>query len=304
PDGPEVGIRSIHLPDGCRDIRHPSLSCGISILDIIPQRVDGLAAASGRTLLLRSQKAIVSLCCRHTFHFGPVFPRERPLLSAAEPATGHQNALAETLADVNGPSSARPSIPFRPPLVKAGLISRSSPSSLLRKWLAGLSAEGKIRSQEVKISCKVLPLQPPHRTYGERLIAIGDAAGHVKPTTGGGIYYGLIGAEMACNVLQDALADDDLSARRLSRYERSWRQKLGREIKTGHWGRELFERLSERQIDLLFEIIRSAGIDEALLKASDISFDWHSRSIIALLKYRLITQAIRPSRWLWHSRPR
>jgi hypothetical protein len=39
-------------------------------------------------------------------------------------------------------------------------------------------------------------------------------------------------------------------------------------------------------------MVRSAGIDEALLKAEDLSFDWHSRTIMRLLKYQLVVRTI------------
>ena len=107
----------------------------------------------------------------------------------------------------------------------------------------------------------------------------------MKPTTGGGIYYGLIGAELAGNILNRALADNDLTKKRLSIYERAWRRKLGGELRTGYWVRKFFERLNEQQIDRLFKIIKASGFDEALLKARGISFDWHSRTIMSLLKY-------------------
>ena len=37
--------------------------------------------------------------------------------------------------------------------------------------------------------------RPVSRTYGTRVLAVGDAAGLVKPTTGGGIYYSLISGQ-------------------------------------------------------------------------------------------------------------
>jgi flavin-dependent dehydrogenase len=43
----------------------------------------------------------------------------------------------------------------------------------------------------------VVPLVPLSRTYEERVLAVGDAAGQVKPTAGGGIYYGMLGAQDA-----------------------------------------------------------------------------------------------------------
>jgi digeranylgeranylglycerophospholipid reductase len=181
-------------------------------------------------------------------------------------------------------------VPTKPRLAKAGLLSRRNAGSYLKKWLAELAARGKITTDEVRIRYGVIPLRPLSRTCGERLIVVGDAAGQVKPTSGGGIYYGLLSTEIAAEVLHEALRDDDLSARRLARYERGWRKKLSRELRTGYWFRRLFERLSHQQIDRIFAIMKSGGIDEALLKAEDLTFDWHGRTIMSLLKYRLVAR--------------
>jgi len=178
--------------------------------------------------------------------------------------------------------------PTYPRMAKVGLISRREPGKLLKRMLENLYKAGEIPSKDAEIHYGGIPLKPPTRTYGERMVAVGDAAGQVKPTTGGGIYYGLIGAEIAADVLYQALADNDLSAKRLSSYERAWRRKLGGELRTGYWERKLFERLDERQIDQMFRIIKASGIDEALLKAKDISFDWHSKTIKSLLKYQVL----------------
>ncbi len=184
-------------------------------------------------------------------------------------------------------------VPMSNGMARVGLLSRSEAGARLKQWLRQLAEQGKIMSADVKLSYGGIPLKSPPRTYGKRLLAVGDAAGQVKPTTGGGIYYGLLGAEIAADVLHQALADNDLSAKRLSSYQRAWRRKLGRELRTGHWARKLFERMSERQIDRVFKIIRSSGIDEALLKDKDITFDWHSRAIMSLLKYQLITRTLK-----------
>lgn len=184
-------------------------------------------------------------------------------------------------------------VPTSHGIARAGLLSRTEPGARLKQWLRRLAEQGKIATSDVKLSFGGIPLKPPPRTYGKRLLAVGDAAGQVKPTTGGGIYYGLLGAEIAADVLHQALEDNDLSAKRLSSYQRAWRRKLGREIRTGYWARKLFERMSERQIDRVFKIIRSRGIDEALLKDKDITFDWHSRAIMSLLKYQLITRTLK-----------
>ena len=183
-------------------------------------------------------------------------------------------------------------VPTTPPMARVGLMSRKSPGLYLRKWLAHLAAQGKIVTSEAELSYGGVPLKPLPRTCGERLMVVGDAAGQVKPTSGGGIYYGLLGADIAAKTLHQALEDDDLSAKRLARYERGWKKKLGRELKIGYWARKLFERLSDRQIDRIFEIVKTNGIDEALLKAEDLSFDWHSKTVLRLMGYQMVSKAI------------
>ena len=171
-------------------------------------------------------------------------------------------------------------------------MARREPGLHLKKWLHLLSEKGKIAGTDIKPGYGGIPLKPPARTCGERMIAVGDAAGQVKPTSGGGIYYGLIGAEIAAETLHRALSEDDLSVKSLARYERAWRKKLGGELRTGYWARKLFERLNDRQIDHLFKIIKAGGIDTTLLKAEDVSFDWHGRTIRKLIKYQVVARTL------------
>jgi digeranylgeranylglycerophospholipid reductase len=179
-------------------------------------------------------------------------------------------------------------VPVSPGLARAGLLTRRKPGDHLKKWLDQLKSKGKIATTDVKIHFGVIPLKPPARTYGERLIAVGDAAGQVKPTSGGGIYYGLLCADIAAETLDKALTDDDLSAGRLSSYEKAWRRKLGRELRMGYRARKLFECLSYKQIDTLLRIAKAFGIEDAIFKADGISFDWHGRTARQLVKHRVL----------------
>ena len=184
-------------------------------------------------------------------------------------------------------------VPTSPPKALVGLLSRRSPGLYLRKLISSLLAQGKIVSDEAELSHRGISLKPLARTYGRRLVVVGDAAGQVKPTTGGGIYYGLLCADIAANSLHRALDDDDLSARNLASYEREWKKKLGRELKIGYWARKFYEHLSDRQVDRVFDIIKSNGLDEALLKTDDLSFDWHGEVILRFLGYRVLSKAIK-----------
>lgn len=173
-----------------------------------------------------------------------------------------------------------------------GLLSRRSPEFYLQKLLSFLEAQGKIVSAGAKPGYRGILLKPPARTYGDRLLVVGGAAGQVKPTTGGGIYYGLLCADIAVDTLHQALGRGDLSARSLAGYEKGWRRRLGRELRTGYWARKLYEHMSDAQIDRAFDIIKSRGIDDALLKAEDVSFDWHGEVILRLVGHQLLARAI------------
>ena len=66
------------------------------------------------------------------------------------------------------------------------------------------------------------------------LLAIGDAAGLVKPTTGGGIHYSIVSAALAADVADRALSGRSARPSALSAYERAWRAELDREFEAQH----------------------------------------------------------------------
>ena len=171
-------------------------------------------------------------------------------------------------------------VPIAPHKARVGLFSRHSPQLYMKNLLADLGRQGKISRSEAPINYGGIPLKTLPRTYRDRVVVVGDAAGQVKPTTGGGIYYGLLCAEIASDVLGRALVSGDLSQKAFARYERGWRARLGRELRIGRWARKLYEGFSDRQIDEVFDIIVSNGIHHDILSATDFSFDWHGQSIL------------------------
>ncbi|MFC1913393.1 geranylgeranyl reductase family protein [Chloroflexota bacterium] len=184
-------------------------------------------------------------------------------------------------------------VPTSPSQALVGLLSRRSPEHYLRKLMLSLLAAGKIISAETETRYRGISLKPLTKTYRDRVIVVGDAAGQVKATTGGGIYYGLLCAEIATDHLHRALESDDLSAKSLANYQREWQRKLGWELKICYWARKLYEHLSDQQIDRAFDIIESEGIDESLLRADDLSFDWHGEIILKLLRRRALSEALK-----------
>jgi geranylgeranyl reductase family protein len=137
---------------------------------------------------------------------------------------------------------------------------------------------------------KILPLAPISRTYGDRLLAIGDAAGLVKPTTGGGIYYSLVSASLAAETLADAISRNDLSARRLAVYEQRWRERLSSEFQAQTRLRLLAHRMSDSDIEQLFDLARTDGVMPIVRRTA--SFNRHRKLILALLKHPPVRQLL------------
>jgi digeranylgeranylglycerophospholipid reductase len=177
----------------------------------------------------------------------------------------------------------------------AGLLTNHSPGGHLREWITRLQEEGRITGKIATIRYGGIPLKPLPRTFGDRFLVVGDAAGQVKPTTGGGLYFGLLCADIAAETLHTAFQEADFSLRKMSLYERNWRQKIGPELRREYLARRLYEHLSNRQIEGLFSRLKSSGVVESLLREEQLSFDWHGGLMMKVLKAGL------ESLWPFHS---
>jgi flavin-dependent dehydrogenase len=180
-------------------------------------------------------------------------------------------------------------VPSDPGKARVGLLTRRRTGHYFKQFVAYLAAQGKIVSGEVKPDFGGIPLKPLEKTFASRLLVVGEAAGQVKPTSGGGIYYGLLGADIAADVLHQAIEINRFSEKVLARYDRLWRRRLGREIALGYWARRVFERLSDGQVDRIFDIIKTNGLERALMDMKELSFDWHGKIIMTLLRQRALT---------------
>ena len=183
-------------------------------------------------------------------------------------------------------------VPTSPGKALVGLLARRDNAFYLRKLLDSLSADGKIASVDVKMNFGGVPLKPLPHTRSDNLLVIGTAAGQVKPITGGGIYFGLICADMAANTLKRAFETGNLTAHGLAAYERAWRRKLAGELRTGYWARKAYEMLSDRQVSRIFELMASTRIIEELQQSEELGFDWHAAVVAKIMGQKLLAGAI------------
>ena len=127
-----------------------------------------------------------------------------------------------------------------------------------------------------------MPVAPVTKSYADRIVAVGDAAGLTKPVSGGGIFYSLLSAQFAAETLIEALAADDLSAARLSHYEARWRGRLMPEIRISRRFRDCLARLSDDEWDTLVTALASDDV-QALIRRKAM-FNWHGPLIRSMVK--------------------
>lgn len=178
---------------------------------------------------------------------------------------------------------------------RLGLLCETDARARFHAYFAEMSRQYGSTAEMPAPRMKMLPLGPVRKTISDRIVAVGDAAGLVKPTTGGGIYYGLLSGHYAAETLDACLASDRLGERDLRQYETRWRERIGPDIRAGLMFRRLATRLGDTSIDALVEVARVDGIVPLLKETAD--FNWHRRAALALMRHPAFRRAVISSIW-------
>ena len=120
-------------------------------------------------------------------------------------------------------------------------------------------------SKQKNVLSAVIPLSQRKITAKSKVLLVGDAAGQVKATTGGGIIFG-----GNCARIAGALAPTMIEDGNSSQYEREWRKKFGRDLMLHRRVREMYNSMSDTQIDRYFSIAKKAGAEKFLMKHGDM----------------------------------
>jgi len=98
----------------------------------------------------------------------------------------------------------------------------------------------------------LIPVKPVRKSFSERILLVGGAAGQSKPWSGGGVIYGLTCAEIAAKIVEKAFRFNDFSEDALKEYEIGWRRKIEKQIKFGIAFRKFLEKSNDFQLDIAF----------------------------------------------------
>jgi len=115
-----------------------------------------------------------------------------------------------------------------------------------------------------------IPIGPLKRTYSDGVLIAGDAAGQIKPTSGGGVYTGAVCAKIAGQVAAEAVSEENVSANRLEEYESRWKAALGRELRTGMRIHDFIGGLTDKELDDLIGSMNNNAILELITKYGDM----------------------------------
>jgi len=116
----------------------------------------------------------------------------------------------------------------------------------------------------------VIPIGTASTTVGDGVLLVGDAAGQVKPTSGGGIYTGGVCARIAGQIAGCAALAGQTTRQTLAEYERRWQNEIGGELRFGLAAHRVLAALSDSEIDAVLATIDNPSILQLIAEEGDI----------------------------------
>jgi flavin-dependent dehydrogenase len=166
--------------------------------------------------------------------------------------------------------------------VRVGVCLMGSALPYFQRLVASPLLAGRLGAQLSPLRKRRVPIAPVSRSVTDRVLLVGDAAGQVKPLTGGGIYYSIVCADLAARAVTVAASTGDFSARQLGGYEQAWRNAIGRNLAVSHYTRRLLAWSSDEQFDALVAFFQAAEVQELIARYAD--FDAHHHFFSALFR--------------------
>ncbi|MGO8786102.1 MAG: NAD(P)/FAD-dependent oxidoreductase [Terriglobia bacterium] len=262
------------------------LGCWVNSLEVEKHSVGiRYRTPDGTPVTLQSQVAIITTGVNGSLNqpLGLAHPRQFLRAVQAEmalPPNGHGNATRVFVGQGVAPGAFGWEIPLGNNRWRVGLMTEHNPDPFFAKLVQRIAPNTDLST--LRVDRKGIAQAAIGRCVVERIIAAGEAAGHIKTTTGGGIYYGLLSAELAADVVIRAFQTKNFSARTLGEFERYWRSTFGSELVVGYFARKLASHFTDGQIDRFFD---AANASDLLVRLNGrLKFDWHHRALLATLR--------------------
>lgn len=119
----------------------------------------------------------------------------------------------------------------------------------------------------------IIPYGIMNKISFDNIMLLGDSAGQVKATTGGGIVMLLTAAKYASKCVRLCFANRNFSKKFIRRhYEKPCSQTIGRELKLHFIIRLILENFSAKDFDSFFKIIKENKIEHLIYFYGDMDF--------------------------------
>ncbi len=176
-------------------------------------------------------------------------------------------------------------IPKRDGTAKVGLATRSgNPRDFLQRLMSKHPAAseklGKAKITRLAFHSISLGGAIP-KAFSNGFVAVGDAASQVKPTTGGGVIFGLTCAQIAAQVALEALQKNDVSSSLLETYQQRCGKVLDFDFKVMLKIRRFLDSLSDEKIDEVLRFCTKIGLAKTLEDIEEI--DFQGRTFLKIL---------------------
>ena len=254
------------------------ISLGRDRVDIETESLD----APDRTFAARMVILATGIDHRLNKKLGLGVPEDHFLGAQAELEISNGSSATIFIGKNVAPGAFAWAVPTVAGRLRLGLVTSREPRTwfinLVKKFYPEQLDEFRPESIQVKAIAQGLV----SRTHADRVIAVGEAAGQVKTTTGGGIYFGLLCSRIAADVVYQCYQTGSFSAQNLSAYDKTWRDSIQKEIVVGYYARRVFSLFSEAQIERLFDLAKSDGIIPLIQTRGQ--FDWQSGLLLELAK--------------------
>jgi geranylgeranyl reductase family protein len=160
-------------------------------------------------------------------------------------------------------------IPMGKDRVRVGLIDKGNCHNKLMKFITEheIAMEILKNATITEFSTGSLPIGYLDRAFKDNVLLVGDAACHVKPLSGGGLYFGAIGGKIAGEVISKYLTGEVNS---LALYDKKWKDAFGNEIKNGLRVRKFLLKLGEDTLDELIGKLAKSDLIDYINKHGDM----------------------------------
>jgi digeranylgeranylglycerophospholipid reductase len=112
----------------------------------------------------------------------------------------------------------------------------------------------------------IIPLSIREKTVNDNAVLVGDAAGQVKATTGGGIIFGCSCAK----VLANAIHNNIKNGTSLMAYEKEWRRRYSLDLNMHKFLHDYYSNLGASNFEVFFKLSKMLGAEKFFSEYGDM----------------------------------